>query len=74
MPHLKELKKSQMKALIIAAHPDDESLFMGGTIAEFKKWRWAVLCVTDCDGRYNKWAGWNIQRVTWWIRNTSNRR
>jgi LmbE family N-acetylglucosaminyl deacetylase len=54
MRSLKDLEKSRMKALIIAAHPDDESLFMGGTIAEFKRWRWVVLCVTDCDRRYNK--------------------
>jgi hypothetical protein len=53
MLSLKELKKIRKKALIIAAHPDDESLFMGGTIAEFKEWSWTVLCVTDCDGRYN---------------------
>ena len=51
---LKDLKSSHKKALIIAAHPDDESLFMGGTIAEFKKWHWTVLCVTDCDKRYDK--------------------
>ena len=42
-----------MKALVITAHPDDESLFMGGTIAEFKRWHWAVLCVTGCDERHN---------------------
>jgi LmbE family N-acetylglucosaminyl deacetylase len=52
--HLKDLKKFRRKALVIVAHPDDESLFMGGTIAEFKKWRWTVLCITDCDERYNK--------------------
>ena len=50
---LRELKNSQKNALVITAHPDDESVFMGGTIAEFKKWRWRVLCITDCDKRYN---------------------
>lgn len=54
MHPLKGLKKSKKRALIIAAHPDDESLFMGGTIAEFKRWRWTVLCVTDCDEKYNR--------------------
>lgn len=52
--YLKDLKRIRKKALIIVAHPDDETLFMGGTIAEFKRWRWGVLCVTDCDERYNK--------------------
>lgn len=47
------LKTKHKNALIITAHPDDESLFMGGTIAEFKRWSWRLLCVTDCDERYN---------------------
>lgn len=50
---LRKLKNRRKDALIITAHPDDESIFMGGTIAEFKKWRWRLLCVTDCDKRYN---------------------
>jgi len=54
MLSLKDLKKIRKKALIIVAHPDDESLFMGGTIAEFKRWHWTVLCITDCDERYNR--------------------
>jgi len=54
MQPLKELRKVNINALVITAHPDDESLFMGGTIAEFKKWRWQILCVTDCDKRHNK--------------------
>ena len=53
MRSLNELKKIPKMALIITAHPDDESLFMGGTIAEFNKWSWRILCVTDCDERYN---------------------
>lgn len=51
--YLKNLKRVRKKALIIVAHPDDETLFIGGTIAEFKRWRWTLLCVTDCDERYN---------------------
>lgn len=53
MNSLNALKNVKKRAIIIVAHPDDESLFMGGTIAEFKKWHWRVLCVTDCDKRYN---------------------
>ncbi len=54
MPFLDELRKKRKNALIITAHPDDESLFIGGTIAEFRKWHWRILCVTDCDERYNR--------------------
>ncbi len=32
----KKLKKFHKRVLVIVAHPDDESLFMGGTKAEFK--------------------------------------
>jgi hypothetical protein len=63
MPTLEALKRSSKRALIIAAHPDDESLFMGGTIAEFKKWRWTILCITDCDERYNKKRRRELLRV-----------
>jgi len=50
----KDLKKTRKRALVIVAHPDDESLFMGGTMVEFSKWQWTILCVTDCDKRYNE--------------------
>lgn len=53
MRSLGELQIIHKNALVITAHPDDESLFMGGTIAEFKNWSWRILCVTDCDERYN---------------------
>jgi LmbE family N-acetylglucosaminyl deacetylase len=51
--NLNDLRKKRQNALIITAHPDDESIFMGGTIAEFKKWNWRILCVTDCDEKHN---------------------
>lgn len=63
MPPLRELQKVSKSALVITAHPDDESIFMGGTIAEFKKWRWHILCATDCDERYNKTRREELLRV-----------
>ena len=59
----RNLKRHRRKALIIVAHPDDESFFMGGTIAELKKWRWIVLCLTDCDARYNRRRRRELSRV-----------
>jgi len=54
MRPIEDLKRVNAKALVITAHPDDETLFAGGIIAEFTRWRWTILCVTDCDSRYNK--------------------
>ena len=60
---LEGLKNFRKRALVIAAHPDDETLFMGGMIAEFKKWYWTVICVTDCDERYNRARIRELMRV-----------
>ncbi len=33
-------------AYIITAHPDDETIFCGGTILSYPSWNWHVICVT----------------------------
>ena len=32
-----------MKALVIVAHPDDETIWMGGTILRNEDWEWTIL-------------------------------
>ncbi len=34
------------QALAIVAHPDDETIWMGTTILQNKKWDWTILCLT----------------------------
>ncbi len=63
MDSLQRLRRYRKKALIIIAHPDDETLFMGGTIASFKRWNWTILCISDCDIRYNRRRREELMRV-----------
>lgn len=35
-----------MRALVVVAHPDDETIFMGGYILKNPDWRWTVISVT----------------------------
>lgn len=36
---------ARRKALIIVAHADDETIFMGGTILLHKDWEWRLFCI-----------------------------
>lgn len=38
--------KQNVNALVVVAHPDDETIFMGGTILKHPLWTWKIVCVT----------------------------
>jgi len=38
-----------MNAAVICAHPDDETIFMGGTILNHPGWSWDIYCFTYTD-------------------------
>lgn len=39
-----------VKALILTAHPDDETIFCGGTMLQYPSWNWSIICVTMQQG------------------------
>jgi len=46
--NLDDRKKEQKKSIrvgIIVAHPDDETLWVGGTILSHPSWRWFIVCL-----------------------------
>jgi hypothetical protein len=43
--------KKELTALIIVAHPDDETIWMGGTIAKYKKIKWTILSLCRASDR-----------------------
>jgi LmbE family N-acetylglucosaminyl deacetylase len=44
-PALKQEHKKSKTVAIIIAHPDDETLWAGGTILGYPSWQWFVVCL-----------------------------
>lgn len=36
----------KVNALVVTAHPDDETIFCGGTILSYPNWKWNIISVT----------------------------
>lgn len=46
---MKALGLQNGSGLVIVAHPDDETIWMGGTILSFPKMRWTIFCLCRKD-------------------------
>lgn len=46
--------KEKKKAAVFVAHPDDETIWLGGTILTYKDWEWNIFVLSDCGGRIER--------------------
>ncbi len=46
--------KKNKKVAVFIAHPDDETIWMGGTILTYKNWDWHIFALSDCNERINR--------------------
>lgn len=48
------MENKNNKALIITAHSDDETIWMGGTILMHKDWHWRIVSLSQFRGEVNR--------------------
>ncbi len=46
-----EVPEAPRKALLLVAHPDDETIFAGGLLLARNEWEWHIVCMTGVEER-----------------------